>query len=435
MGPTWPWSFYRATDINPFAQQFMTQAEPFFVAKHNFGDICHKIPPSKRRFLVDRRPLPKTPVAAAKVGWARFGESLRANSAELFRADSTQYCITHEKHCLIHPPGVVEKGPRLSLAGAGSMCTPFSQIGARKGLGDQQMESFKIWVEERRTMQEDMIFHENSVHFPKQELLDEPLISVGYQVRAVNVSPLELGEPFDRMRQFVFANHPRLVWIGPTSYQEDFHRLFDRICILDGNSYFVESPDAVRAHLRDRLQARHVHLQADATLQEHLDKAIYTLPGWMRVNLKKYTDLRPALQSMDGAFLVDLGQDAEERKSCGPYFPRCLTHGTHWSFNKGRSATSRESLLTVGISALLDEQNEFLFENLLKSLQVDGKLNHVVAKMVGDAMSCSAAAAWVFYNMAFLVKRDDVTTALSSGAICSDLSRTQVSSDDITDDE
>ena len=128
----------------------------------------------------------------------------------VFPLDKTAHCITCEKPCFVHPPGIrrpktISLGascsdssgsgdesaaclPSLNFNGASTTCVGWTPSGTRTNTAHHSMKSFYMWVAERLEIREDIIFHENANLFLSEKYIHDELGS-DYDCITVRVGP------------------------------------------------------------------------------------------------------------------------------------------------------------------------------------------------------------------------------------------------------
>ena len=253
--------FYRACDLNSMALQAMTACDPDFRAQHNFVDILDRLKPSHSKEVLSRAPAPmqnKDIPAAKKAEMEKQYEDVAAwlasSRSEVFSRDAKAACKTCSQQCFIRPPALreastdAERGGALQplqVACAGSTCVGWSSMGKRLGRADPAMLPFLVWREERRSILEDIVFHENSGRFPYEEMLEHPCKDE-YESHTIVLASNELGYPFMRRRALtVMSRRATLAWVGPRTQEETvsaFYSFFRRAVCARGEDYLVDTP-------------------------------------------------------------------------------------------------------------------------------------------------------------------------------------------------
>lgn len=134
------------------------------------------------------------------------------------------WCVRHGAYC---------KAERADLHVAGTPCVAHSSFGLRGGFDDPVNQVFYAWALQRIALKEPHIIHENVEDFGEEVMTQ--LLGKWYRWTRVVVTPLELGWPTRRTRQFLHGRlrglHVPLVKELGSSLAEIikacFHRDFD----------------------------------------------------------------------------------------------------------------------------------------------------------------------------------------------------------------
>jgi len=193
------------------------------------------------------------------------------------------------------------------------MCTPWSLVGKRKGLGDVQMESFFVWINEMVEAGSDLVTLENSAHFPLKLFTDR--MSPRCHVVSVVVDAPLLGWPTRRKRLYATAiDKETFVWTGPENDEEiakDFEKIFGVESQLDASVFWSLDTDEAHHQLcRELCRLRGVWFKP----HQAFDIRAVLPPNMLRF-YDKYAKMRQAGSRVithgqgKGGFACDLSQD------------------------------------------------------------------------------------------------------------------------------
>lgn len=223
-----------------------------------------------------------------------------------------------------------------------------------------------------------------------------------------------LGWPVRRKRAFSCGlNLKTCAWLGPTDPEklaDDFLSFFQEQVVCDGNVFLQSGLEEVNAEII-RMAGLRGH-SCDVEDVSHLQHHQIFSPGQL-VRLQEYGSLaRQALEKdPDSAFFADLDQNAHTGSStCGPMIPSLLTHGSLYSFSRGRIMTGSELLFTHGYNCfqlqhplmgmgLQSKIRRCRIGHILKQLPVTSTM-----QLLGNGWHLPVIASWVMYVLCHTVR-------------------------------
>ena len=171
--------FHHATEILASARETLLQCKDLYRPTHVFGDILDRLPPEQLRRVRAEMQKASNSNEQQAVSVMKSAEVIIKQAATVFSGGAYRsYCHVHGAACLVPmcrgggEKTRKRKSNELFLAAAGTTCVAWSSFGKRQKRGHQAMAPFHCWALERGAVAEDIIFHENSEHFPV-ELITE----------------------------------------------------------------------------------------------------------------------------------------------------------------------------------------------------------------------------------------------------------------------
>lgn len=174
------------------------------------------------------------------------------------------WCYRHNEFCPVTPRHQMECRPMIWCDGSGSICCPWSTMGARNMWLDRATLAFLTWCFSTRYYEPDCIIHECVVGFPEQMLEDifgpnsggallmksprarPPIASKeGYLVRSHVWSPSDLGIPSNRPRKYT-SMHLRRALTHDTVNDVAMATVFYRRLQVDASVYLA-APESAQA--------------------------------------------------------------------------------------------------------------------------------------------------------------------------------------------
>jgi hypothetical protein len=166
--------FASGCDCSVLSQQIMVSSTGG--PEHVFPELLSKMPWEHRVEIERRRPSPRSTREEQLQAYVSMEEYLQKNMQGCFPAEFHVPCLRHSgRKCPVSPAaGLGSKeappgtGRPLTFAAAGTMCTPWSSAGPRRGLADVATEPWHLWSCEMEARQPDIILLENSNYFPHE---------------------------------------------------------------------------------------------------------------------------------------------------------------------------------------------------------------------------------------------------------------------------
>lgn len=209
--------FWRSCDSAPACQTVMAGAR--CRPQHIFKGLLTHLPEEEQREVEARRPPRAAPIAERAEAFASMRAYLKGRASSIYeRSARSSSCLLHDNPagCALsfRDPAVDDPRSRpITMAIAGTPCTPFSSFGNREELAHADMEAWALWSAEVFHQNYDVIYFENSDRFPLH-LLAEAL-PPHYRLKYAHFGSHDLGFPVRRFRLYALAyNISTLVWAG-----------------------------------------------------------------------------------------------------------------------------------------------------------------------------------------------------------------------------
>ena len=350
-------------------------------------------------------------IAAAKHN--AIMQLLLTRKTELFSKTAQAHCVCHGKKCSVRPEalrthindrGVPGSDRRIQMNVAGTICKGWSTQGKMRGLADKSMRPHNIWLAERSSVQEDLIFQECTPRC-NIKLIEESLPT--HRVIRIWWGPQQMGWPCVRERSFsVSINRKTVIWVGPETEEEiieDFGAIFERSRVVDGDMLFCSHPDNVRDDICRRFARRGTFITGDCIGINEENMLSNLMPQGMHSIYKEYSKVRAARQSQTGCFIADLSQHEGVRGRGGPCCPALLCNCQYiFSYAEMRFCTALEAMGTMGFH--VHDIPDCPFTSPMKDLACTDVLPiSKMWQMVGNSMSMPALGAWMSYVLAHVI--------------------------------
>ncbi|CAE7037663.1 unnamed protein product [Symbiodinium sp. CCMP2592] len=358
-----------ACDYAPLAQQALLSLPEPLKYEHIFCDMLDRVPDAMDAACsaASEQAAAKMHPTSKKVSSKAQRESASALGRELIQElmdcmrdvkfeEASSFCLRHKADCPI--PGLkkyADKG-MLTVAIAG---LDWSCMGSKSGLLGSGIQANVLWVQERRQMQENLLFIECTSHFDEEASATAHLSDL-YTFQSIILGPDDFGLPCTRQRKFCVGVLRQ--WGYMDKPLSRIGQLF-RIRRLCGDVY-LQAPDAeVQQHHAERAVER--GFQASAV--DHLSPS-QLLPPAMLVRHDAYQAQKQKLGYHVG--LCMLGQNAESFGQVTETVPALLRSSTVWCFGPltEREMMAKEHLLVMGIPAYAHVADEVGFENPLQQV-------------------------------------------------------------------
>lgn len=354
-----------------------------------------------------------------RAAYLEIDHMLRDDASEAFPEDATSWCLTCNKQCRVWPsveelqdfrPSTAHQGSTSSDAplpllmnGAGSTCIGWTCAGTRIADAHPAMLPFTVWKNERVERLEDIVWHENSKAFDAGGQLEQPM-AASHEGHTICLAAEDVGLPWARVRSLSFLwKKSTLIWVGDqSSAVADFMEAFKCRPELSGDAYLIDDEHASE-ETRARCAAKGFHHpeNVDSNYWCDVPDAHHLTPS-QSLHKEAYMQLAAKKEYHPSkAFLMDLGQNpSADRPSCGGFVPRMITHGLLASQVKRRCFTKLECFYPTGVP-----RDGGWYSELISKLGTTD-----VMRLVGNGMCMPPSAAWLFFNLCHLVRRDVAET-------------------------
>ena len=395
--------WWRCSDMDRLCVQLCTDSPR--PAKHVYGAVLDRVPLELQKELIKLRPNKDAPAKKRAEAYVEQAAFMRSNNFNCFsNREIMGTCLKHPvqtrfdwQGCCPHKTNV----PEISLAVAGTMCTPFSSQGKKEGLSSRHTESFQLWACEMRANQYDVITHENSPFFPEAEL--EKSLGDGYESVVAVFGPENMGWPCRRKRKLMTCfRRDKFVWAGPAKdmVMAEFGRIFFKETYGSGD-YFVQVQDSAQeAALRCRLaHSRGLKLKPE----EIMDIPLRTLLSPFQKNdFDKYEAAfqESAAQKPGCTFIVDLSQSFE-RKRISDFVPTILKNTQLYSFSSGKFFTASAVEASQGMPSSSGRYAA------CRATDTTRLAHSQRMQLSGNGMHLPTLAAWHLFIFGNLVRREE----------------------------
>ena len=276
----------------------------------------------------------------------------------------------------------------------GSTCTDFAGYGRREGESGDSMVSFEVMMADVMASGSSVSFHQISGVQVGRWLYNSKVGDVR-DVFSMWVCPSRLGVGCVRNRLFTLTWDPE--WASFNEGEAEFWELFERMPVLDGNSYFLELDAARDKVYRKRARSRGHFYSKDATVQQ------IPLPHVMSpVVFSRLVEHLKQSPDDNTTFVCDLDQNWDWTSS-GKKLPSFVTHAEIFSKQKGLML-HREMLQAQGEPVLAPSRYPCCIQPLLDLLlrrdcvAGPGK----VETLNGNSMHAVAFGIWQLYCISSL---------------------------------
>ena len=232
-------------------------------------------------------------------------------------------------------------------------------MGSKSGLLGSGIQANVLWVQERRQMQEHLLFIECTSQFDEEAAATAHLSDL-YAFQSIILGPDDFGLPCTRQRKFCVGVLRQWGYMDKPLARVGELLKIRRLC----GDVYLQAPDAeVRQHLADRALERGFQASAGDMLAPS-----QLLPPAMLIRHDAYKAQKQKLGSQVG--LCMLGQNAESFGHMSETVPALLRSSTVWCFGSQteREMMAKEHLLVMGIPAYAHVADEVGFENPLQNV-------------------------------------------------------------------
>ena len=336
-----------------------------------------------------RKNIMKENVARMKL----VAEYLEKHAGDIFKQGCKSPCVKHNKLCDVTsaPPS------SFHVCVLGSVCVAWSSRGLSEGVVHESFLALLIAVQSILSALPLLVLHECVPNFPVIILRS----LLGHKYRLIifpEVSPRQLGHPVERTRQYILL--VLLDHVVCTASVEQFYELFFRELLLDGDIYFVASPEMLQRVFKAKALKRNM---SDTAPCRELD----TVGAGVR--WAEHEDYicaqREKGELMDSNLFWDNAHHLSFSAKPTPFIPTLTRNSQIASLAADRRAIGVEHLLMQGICAQLVPgvtrpsswrhlvQHGTLTENEIVSLAGNAMHQAVVGALLGYALStCTRVA-------------------------------------------
>jgi hypothetical protein len=426
----------QACDIKPMCHRVLNSFPEHCRPEHIFGDLVARLPPALVRQIDELKPT-RAEYAEHPDVVASAHEAITAliknNLHGCFEEGCERYCFRHKGMCKMyeHEARKGDDGkprPRVFLAGVS--CLDSTKAGLRRGNLGPGFIPLIVFLAERRVRQEDMGVIECTTEFDEQLVME--WLSDLYDIHSLNLTPRQLGLPYDRDRKFVlfFLRKSTVVLSDVNLIPMMFGRSLPTVgCSAEMmGDMFACAPAAVvqdvlekeaakkglsppiqwrtilssghQQHLRLYEQLRKTRLQAEV-LRRWVDDAFEVFD----FNF----DMDNVEESMLDPCLVDLSQNPVQRQRISKHLMTLLQQSFIWSMKLKRPLLGQEHLVAQGVPV-------FEFESTTPSCSfrcpyasvIPELSQHALRSMAGNAICVPVIGTLLAFVFASTMPREDV---------------------------
>jgi len=278
---------------------------------------------------------------------------------------------------------------------AGTTCTSWSRLGARRKWTAASAIAFLAWAFETRFWAPDLIVHECTADFDVAML--QRIFGDAYSIQSLVFSPVSLGVPTSRPRRYtLLIARASLVPECPFT-REGLGALMFKRCVADGHIFWTAPPEEVASSMReysDRLCLAPVQASGDPWECEDL------LPARQQQRLRNY---RKACTKRGRSLrcIVNLQQDAHFMRSLSEMVPCLLTKTSSiWSMRHSRLLSASEHLGVMGVPIFASGRHDHARFNVELLALGQGITASEVMHLAGNGMCLSAIGSVLLFALA-----------------------------------
>ena len=302
----------------------------------------------------------------------RLGEDFMRDSHELLCNHGAwkqmQWCTKCKRECELHPP---DYNDGLYMVAAGYCCQPWSMMGTRSGWLCKASVAWLSWCYNLLAVKPHVILGECTKYFDygTMKAILEPI----YIVNMCSFSPLDMGVPTARVRQYVVALRKDCMHSSLPFNMETFAAYFQATLVIDG-SVFFRSPQSRLQTVKESWCRKKAFMPSEVSWDD-------LLSGAAKVRLEEYT--KSAQEARLDFIVVDLNQRPSYMRAQS-HCPTLLRQGCMW----GRS------LRVNGRRPAIDRA--MLVEELLATecLPIFMKATHRLTKILPRLLTFAAVAGY-----------------------------------------
>ena len=289
-------------------------------SEHIFEDLNDLVPEGIQNELDRLMPLPHQTNTEKQSAYQQMGQVLSANEDQLFSDTHAAKCIKHNDMCPVRDIWQHgQAGQQLRIWVAGSSCVDFSKRGKRSKDSGTSMRPWRIFVALVRKGRPHILLHEITVCKVALTLLKQELGDL-YKISSARITPVDLGYPADRPRQFSVC-----CLRGSVEYSgtwEKFYSIFGRQLSTSGASLFQGDRAYQEEVMRSRARSfgHHYDVGKVPQIEACLSPSAYG-------RHLRYQQLQPSDCWDDGSFFYDTDQNPEFNSYSG-VIPTLCSHGT-----------------------------------------------------------------------------------------------------------
>jgi site-specific DNA-cytosine methylase len=233
----------------------------------------------------------------------------------------TSFCHACDKECPLHPPPEARAAKRY-INIAGNTCVPWSLMGSREGWLHECTLVFLAWVRDIAAAEPQCIIQECTPSFDTEAFA--ALIGDKYLVKSIVFSPLDLGIPTRRTRQYSLCIRKDMLVFKVDWSIETMREIVWRTVACNARIYF-RAPDCLKVPALDEMAAKR-HLPSLASAQGRNIPASNILAKGDRSRLQAYINAWVNMRGSHLTFLaVNVKQSQEYYKRVDDMLPVLTT--------------------------------------------------------------------------------------------------------------
>ena len=310
-------------------------------------------------------------------------------------------CKIHGMRCPCSSPTLPSNdvGHPVRSAIAGTMCTPWSMVGSGQGFADPAPFSHLVWQEAAAREDFHVCTLENSEFFPVT--VYKARFHDGYIIIYAVVCPSFWGWLVRRRRLFCTAvSLMHCVWLGPllpADVTGAFMSFFRKRVVSSGDLFVnVGGKEVQLQHRSEMGKLRGIYGGSETAEVRDL----------LSPDAKRRFDKARPLATGEGACLVDISQNIEQRKRMGPWIGAC-TKSSQWMSLTADSAptfvTASDIRAVHGWPQSVDSSFAATVPETFATLNFREHQH-----LCGNGMHLCALSAWLLFIHAHTVRREEL---------------------------